>query len=650
MECTRDSECNDNQVCYEYKCIDACLYDNPCAVNAICEGSRHTSQCSCPPGYFGDPRERCLTVECRIHDDCPNDKACYQNQCHDPCLIENPCAPTAICSTNRHTASCSCPPGLVGDPFVQCAVNDPIPTIDDPDCEVDSDCPSGRACINDICVNPCYTLSPCDATAICSVVDTVPFRTMICSCREGWQPDTDRSCVPVDLPNPPGCRSDDECSVGEACINRACKNPCDCGTGADCFLADHVPVCRCPEGTIGDPQIACVPPGCQRNEECSDREMCVDGTCINPCLIEDPCGPNAECYPQIHVANCRCLEGYEPDPTARDGCRPIGCRSDPECPDNQACDVPSGDCYDPCIANDPCGQNAECLVSQHLDKCRCRFGYTGDPYRACVPFAPPECVQDSDCNTGLVCLDETCVDPCIELTPCVAPSTCRVIDSSPIRFMTCVCPDGYVSTDDGGCATLPPIVSGCEKDDECPESTACINAVCRDPCACGLNAHCEIVNHRPVCTCNTGYYGDPKIRCDILGCTSDSECKETHACRQGDCTPVCGPDGLPCGGNSECNGIAHQPVCTCPAGLTGDPYQVCSSKSCRDNSECPIEQECINKICQDTCAIENPCDPTAECRIKNHEVDCSCPPGFTGSRRPGERCEKGKISQFFCEF
>ena len=42
------------------------------------------------------------------------------------------------------------------------------------------------------------------------------------------------------------------------------------------------------------------PIGCQRNEECRNTEICVSGTCINPCLVDDPCGANAECYPQDH--------------------------------------------------------------------------------------------------------------------------------------------------------------------------------------------------------------------------------------------------------------------------------------------------------------------------------------------------------------
>ena len=123
---------------------------------------------------------------------------------------------------------------------------------------------------------------------------------MICSCRPGWVPVTDRSCRPVQLENPPGCVRDDECAVQEACINRLCRDPCDCGTGADCLVLGHRSVCRCPEGTVGDPQIECKPIGCTRDEECLNTETCASGTCINPCLVDDPCGANAECYPQDH--------------------------------------------------------------------------------------------------------------------------------------------------------------------------------------------------------------------------------------------------------------------------------------------------------------------------------------------------------------
>ena len=59
----------------------------------------------------------------------------------------------------------------------------------------------------------------------------------------------------------------------------------------------------------------------------------------------------------------------------------MGCRTDPECPQDRACQ--NGDCVNPCVVDNPCGTNADCLVSVHLAQCRCRFGYTGDPYQAC---------------------------------------------------------------------------------------------------------------------------------------------------------------------------------------------------------------------------------------------------------------------------
>ena len=84
-------------------------------------------------------------------------------------------------------------------------------------------------------------------------------------------------------------------------------------------------------------------------------------------------------------------------------------------------------------------------------------------------------------------------------------------DTLPVRTMVCACPDGYHATQDGGCDVLPPIKTGCEADDECDNPLACINAICKDPCACGRNAQCDIVEHRPVCTCKPGFYGDPKV-------------------------------------------------------------------------------------------------------------------------------------------
>ena len=124
------------------------------------------------------------------------------------------------------------------------------------------------------------------------------------------------------------------------------------------------------------------------------------------------------------------------------GCIAIGCRTDPECPLDRACQ--NRDCVNPCVTANPCGTNAECLVSQHLAQCRCIFGYTGDPYQACLPFEPPECVEDKDCPTDQVCINEKCINPCATLSPCVAPATCKLVSRyySSILIQTRYLPTG----------------------------------------------------------------------------------------------------------------------------------------------------------------------------------------------------------------
>ena len=55
----------------------------------------------------------------------------------------------------------------------------------EPECRVDSDCPSKLACIDERCQNPCETNNPCLGNQQCLVADTLPTRTVACSCPEG---------------------------------------------------------------------------------------------------------------------------------------------------------------------------------------------------------------------------------------------------------------------------------------------------------------------------------------------------------------------------------------------------------------------------------------------------------------------------------
>lgn len=62
----------------------------------------------------------CIYPECIINQDCPRDKACFAQKCQDPC--RDVCGLNAICQVVNHNAICSCPPGYYGEPKQQCII------------------------------------------------------------------------------------------------------------------------------------------------------------------------------------------------------------------------------------------------------------------------------------------------------------------------------------------------------------------------------------------------------------------------------------------------------------------------------------------------------------------------------------------------
>ena len=57
--CSSDDECPDYNSCRNKQCIDPCILDDPCAINAFCKVVGHEPECKCPEGFFGDPRVEC---------------------------------------------------------------------------------------------------------------------------------------------------------------------------------------------------------------------------------------------------------------------------------------------------------------------------------------------------------------------------------------------------------------------------------------------------------------------------------------------------------------------------------------------------------------------------------------------------------------
>lgn len=59
--------------------------------------------------------------------------------------------------------------------------------------------------------------------------------------------------------------------------------------------------------------------------------------------------------------------------------------------------------------------------------------------------------MDADCASKLACFSGECRNPCVETNPCGANAECVVVDTLPLRTMSCMCLPGYVGDADVEC-------------------------------------------------------------------------------------------------------------------------------------------------------------------------------------------------------
>lgn len=300
--------------------------------------------------------------ECSISAECPQDKACVNTKCIDPC--PGTCGTNARCQVVNHNPICSCASSYTGDPFVKCFA-----------VVVVQDVPRGNPCIP----------SPCGPNSACRLVGDFP------AC----------SCLPNYIGRAPNCRPEctmnAECSSNLACINEKCSDPClgSCGIDSICTVVKHNPVCQCKTGYTGDPFTSCsVIPYSKsssfylfqqfsyKNKQVliSKRYKIYNSPApprdeIEPCN-PSPCGANAICKERNGAGSCSCLPEYFGDPYT--GCRPE-CVSNTDCDKSKACK--NQKCVNPCPG--VCGINSECRIQNHNPVCLCLEGYTGDPSRSC---------------------------------------------------------------------------------------------------------------------------------------------------------------------------------------------------------------------------------------------------------------------------
>ena len=58
-ECVTNEQCTNDKACVNNVCVNVCR-DNPCARSATCFAQNHSAVCKCPPGYTGNPTRNCF--------------------------------------------------------------------------------------------------------------------------------------------------------------------------------------------------------------------------------------------------------------------------------------------------------------------------------------------------------------------------------------------------------------------------------------------------------------------------------------------------------------------------------------------------------------------------------------------------------------
>lgn len=168
-------------------------------------------------------------------------------------------------------------------------------------------------------------------------------------------------------------------------------------------------------------------------------------------------------------------------------------------------------CKDPCPGS--CGTFSTCTVQNHQPNCRCYDGYTGDPFSTCIPIPSKmifKCITNDSlifCCTISVKIEPEIVDPC-NPSPCGINAECNVRNNAG----SCTCLPEYFGDPYVECRPE------CVLNTDCPKTQACLNNKCKDPCIgiCGLNAECYVSNHSPMCSCITGFVGNPSVACNEI--------------------------------------------------------------------------------------------------------------------------------------
>ncbi|MBM4353519.1 MAG: hypothetical protein FJ109_06930 [Deltaproteobacteria bacterium] len=583
-------------------CIVGTVKDySPCDDSNVC-----TSDTFCLSGQCGGGiLEVCDDGNVCTDDSCDPAAGCMFAANQLPCDDGNPCTQGDVCSNGMCTAT----PG--GCP-----------------CESDADClVAGPVNLCKLEVAACVA-GQCSVTVVDEVKCDVSLDT---DCMKNTCAPDSGECVQTPVTG--ACSDGNTCTVGDQCLDGACKggeNMCGCQEDADCddfedgnlcngtlkcmsglCSVDPATVVTCPQVGVGPCEVnKCNPQSgvcqkqpmgngtaCSDNDTCTDMDKCQNGQCAgtlkkcddgNPCTV-DTCQPGAGCVSETSDG-IPCSDGDEcttgdlcVDGVCTGGEFVCGNCGDQVCDGQETCESCPADCGD-CPVSDCCAPHeGPGCADEAIQKCVC----AQDAY-CCETAWDDVCVGEVE---GFGCGVCGSIEPVCGDTVCDPAETCESCpdDCGPCVAGACCEPHDAPGCDDPGISACV-----CAKDPFCCETAwdaLCVSEV--EDFGCGL---CEA----PV-TCGDGV------------------CDDTETCVT--CEKDCGP-------------CVAGPCCEVHAGTGCDDEAVTACVCAQDAYCCQVEWDslCVDEVtslqCGDCGVVvlcgNQKCEAGEDC--KNCPQDCGeCP-------------------------